>query len=41
MFDCSKIPESINGPNENGNGGIGYIMFECGLEGVSIKIVKR
>ncbi|XP_038111246.1 transmembrane protein KIAA1109 isoform X3 [Culex quinquefasciatus] len=38
MFDCTKIPEE---PAVEGNSGMGYIMFECGLEGVSVKIVKR
>ncbi|XP_062545321.1 bridge-like lipid transfer protein family member 1 isoform X7 [Armigeres subalbatus] len=38
MFDCTKIPEE---PTVDGNSGMGYIMFECGLEGVSVKIVKR
>lgn len=38
MFDCTKIPEE---PTIDGHSGMGYIMFECGLEGVSVKIVKR
>ncbi|XP_062707528.1 bridge-like lipid transfer protein family member 1 isoform X7 [Aedes albopictus] len=38
MFDCTKIPEE---PTIDGSSGMGYIMFECGLEGVSVKIVKR
>ncbi|XP_055600491.1 bridge-like lipid transfer protein family member 1 isoform X3 [Uranotaenia lowii] len=38
MFDCSRIPED---PIVDGHSGMGYIMFECGLEGVSVKIVKR
>ncbi|XP_065078677.1 bridge-like lipid transfer protein family member 1 isoform X6 [Ochlerotatus camptorhynchus] len=38
MFDCTKIPEE---PATDGSSGMGYIMFECGLEGVSVKIVKR
>lgn len=35
MFECLKMPEST------GIDCIGYIMFECGLEGVGVKIVKR
>ncbi|XP_058820213.1 bridge-like lipid transfer protein family member 1 isoform X3 [Topomyia yanbarensis] len=38
MFDCTKIPEE---PVPDGSSAMGYIMFECGLEGVSVKIVKR
>lgn len=37
MFDCIKYPETT----EQETFGLGYIMFECGLEGVSVKIVKR
>lgn len=36
MFDCTKIPEETSDMN-----GLGFIMFECGLEGISIKIVKQ
>lgn len=36
MFDCTKFPEESNDIN-----GLGFIMFECGLEGISIKIVKQ
>lgn len=36
MFDCTKFPEETSDMN-----GLGFIMFECGLEGISIKIVKR
>ena len=36
MFDCTKFPEEPSDIN-----GLGFIMFECGLEGISIKIVKR
>lgn len=36
MFDCTKFPEESSDIN-----GLGFIMFECGLEGISIKIVKR
>ncbi|XP_051858980.1 transmembrane protein KIAA1109 homolog isoform X2 [Drosophila albomicans] len=35
LFECLKMPEST------GIESIGYIMFECGLEGVGMKIVKR
>ncbi|XP_055837347.1 bridge-like lipid transfer protein family member 1 isoform X6 [Episyrphus balteatus] len=35
MFDCLKMPENT------GIDSIGFIMFECGLEGVGVKIVKR
>ena len=37
MFDCTKFPEE---PSDLSNG-LGFIMFECGLEGISVKIVKR
>ncbi|XP_039950493.1 transmembrane protein KIAA1109 isoform X2 [Bactrocera tryoni] len=36
LFELLKMPESTTGIE-----GIGYIMFECGLEGVGVKIVKR
>lgn len=36
MFDCTKFPEETSDMN-----GLGFIMFECGLEGISVKIVKR
>lgn len=36
LFDCTKFPEESSDIN-----GLGFIMFECGLEGISIKIVKR
>lgn len=39
MFDCSKFPEESN--SSDLNAGLGFIMCECGLEGVSVKIVKR
>jgi hypothetical protein len=35
-FDCTKFPEDAGDVN-----GLGFIIFECGLEGVSVKIVKR
>ncbi|XP_055643314.1 bridge-like lipid transfer protein family member 1 isoform X2 [Toxorhynchites rutilus septentrionalis] len=38
MFDCTKIPEE---PGSDCNSGVGFIMFECGMEGVCVKIVKR
>uniref|UniRef100_A0A182JTV4 Bridge-like lipid transfer protein family member 1 C-terminal domain-containing protein n=1 Tax=Anopheles christyi TaxID=43041 RepID=A0A182JTV4_9DIPT len=43
MFDCSRMPdESSTTTMETAtSGGLGYIMFEGGLEGVSVKIVKR
>lgn len=36
MFDCTKFPEEAGD-----NNGLGFIMFECGLEGISVKVVKR
>lgn len=36
LFECFKMIDNIGVDNS-----IGYIMFECGLEGVSVKIVKR
>lgn len=39
MFDCTKFPEESN--SSDLSAGLGYIMCECGLEGVSVKIVKR
>ncbi|XP_053959947.1 bridge-like lipid transfer protein family member 1 isoform X5 [Anastrepha ludens] len=36
LFELVKMPESTGGVD-----GVGYIMFECGLEGVGVKIVKR
>lgn len=39
MFDCTKFPEESNSTDLNA--GLGFIMCECGLEGVSVKIVKR
>lgn len=36
LFELLKMPESTGGIE-----GIGYIIFECGLEGVGVKIVKR
>ncbi|KFB49612.1 AGAP007960-PA-like protein [Anopheles sinensis] len=48
MFDCARIPEEPStvvpgevGAGGSSSGGLGYIMFEGGLEGVSVKIVKR
>lgn len=37
MFDCIKFPEE---PGMDATT-LGYVMFECGLEGISTKIVKR
>ncbi|XP_017486046.1 PREDICTED: uncharacterized protein KIAA1109 [Rhagoletis zephyria] len=36
LFELLKMSESMGGID-----GIGYIMFECGLEGVGVKVVKR
>ncbi|KAL7044402.1 hypothetical protein ACKWTF_001906 [Chironomus riparius] len=36
MFDCTKFPEENSDLN-----GLGFIMCECGLEGISVRIVKR
>lgn len=50
MFECIKFPEDVNtgGASGIGVGGVvndpatlGFIMFECGLEGIGTKIVKR
>lgn len=35
MFDCLKLPEESNKDT------FGYIMFECGLEGICTKMIKR
>ncbi|XP_075153247.1 transmembrane protein KIAA1109 homolog tweek isoform X1 [Haematobia irritans] len=35
LFECLKMTDNT------GVDSIGYIMFECGLEGVGVKIVKR
>lgn len=40
VFDVSHYPEDQVDKVNNG-ASLGYIMFECGLEGVSVKIVKR
>lgn len=37
MFECIKLPEESNMDSS----ALGYIMFECGLEGISTKMVKR
>lgn len=37
MFECIKFPEE---PGMDATT-VGYVMFECGLEGISTKIVKR
>lgn len=39
MFECTKFPEESNSTDLSA--GLGFIMCECGLEGVSVKIVKR
>lgn len=36
MFDCMKFPEESNKELL-----IGFIMFECGLEGIRTKMIKR
>lgn len=38
MFDVTRFPDAELGATMPS---LGYIMFECGLEGVSMKIVKR
>lgn len=37
MFDCIKLPEE----SSKESNAFGYIMFECGLEGIRTKMVKR
>lgn len=37
MFECIKFPEEMSKDSSS----LGYIMFECGLEGIGTKIVKR
>lgn len=37
MFECIKFPEESNKDSAT----LGYIMFECGLEGISTKMIKR
>lgn len=39
MFDVIRCPANENSSEKHF--GVGYVMFECGLEGVSMKIVKR
>uniref|UniRef100_A0A182M138 Fragile site-associated protein C-terminal domain-containing protein n=1 Tax=Anopheles culicifacies TaxID=139723 RepID=A0A182M138_9DIPT len=44
MFDCTRLPEDPAATTMEGSSnssGLGFIMFEGGLEGVSVKIVKR
>jgi hypothetical protein len=39
-----QIRLTCNPPNSDGNGvdeKLGFIMFECGLEGILLKVVKR
>lgn len=37
MFECMKFPEESGSDSS----GLGFIMFECGLEGIGTKFVKR
>lgn len=37
MFECIKFPEESSKESTT----LGYIMFECGLEGISTKMIKR
>lgn len=37
MFECLKFPEDVASDAAT----LGFIMFECGLEGIGTKIVKR
>lgn len=37
MFECMKFPEESGADSP----GLGFIMFECGLEGIGTKFVKR
>ena len=44
MFVLLQIRATGNPPNSDGNGvdeKLGFIMFECGLEGILLKVVKR
>lgn len=52
LFTCARVVSPSKGlhmepPSQDASGGqaaeerLGFIMFECGLEGVSIKVVKR
>uniref|UniRef100_A0A182XZU0 Bridge-like lipid transfer protein family member 1 C-terminal domain-containing protein n=1 Tax=Anopheles stephensi TaxID=30069 RepID=A0A182XZU0_ANOST len=44
MFDCTRMPEDTATTSLEGGtsaSALGFIMFEGGLEGVSVKIVKR
>ncbi|XP_052898709.1 bridge-like lipid transfer protein family member 1 [Anopheles moucheti] len=43
MFDCTRMPEDSSATTleASSSSGLGFIMFEGGLEGVSVKIVKR
>ncbi|XP_053666304.1 bridge-like lipid transfer protein family member 1 [Anopheles marshallii] len=43
MFDCTRMPDDSSTATLEGSSssGLGFIMFEGGLEGVSVKIVKR
>lgn len=37
MFECIKFPEDSIKDSMT----LGYIMFECGLEGIGTKMIKR
>jgi hypothetical protein len=44
VFVVLQVRLTGNPPNSDGNGvdeKLGFIMFECGLEGVLLKVVKR
>ena len=44
VFVYLQIRVTGNPPNSDGNGvdeKLGFIMFECGLEGILLKVVKR
>jgi len=44
VFVVLQIRVAGNPPNSDGNGvdeKLGFIMFECGLEGILLKVVKR
>jgi hypothetical protein len=40
MFECIKYPDELGASSCDAHA-LGYIMFECGLEGVCVKIIKR
>lgn len=41
MFEVSRYPDEMSLEKGSNFVSLGYIMFECGLEGVSMKIVRR